>query len=141
MLKMDFLGLRTLTVLHDAVAMIADRHGVTVDLGSLDLDDPDVYRLLREGRTAGVFQFESALATDMLRQLRIDRFDDLVATNALMRPGPLDSGMHQVYTRRKRGEERVRHPHPALAQVPVHTCAWRVARSRLWSAGSIPPVR
>jgi DNA polymerase-3 subunit alpha len=114
MLKMDFLGLKTLTVLHDAVAMIAARHGRIVDLGTLDLDDPEVYRLLREGRTAGVFQFESALATDMLRQLRIDRFDDLVATNALMRPGPLDSGMHQVYTRRKRGEEEVRYPHPAL---------------------------
>jgi len=117
MLKMDFLGLKTLTVLHDAVAMIAERHGVEIDLGVLDLDDPDVYQLLREGRTAGVFQFESALATDMLRQLRIDRFDDLVATNALMRPGPLDSGMHQVYTKRKRGEEQVRYPHPALKEI------------------------
>ncbi|HEX9579912.1 MAG TPA: DNA polymerase III subunit alpha [Gemmatimonadales bacterium] len=117
MLKMDFLGLKTLTVIHDAVQMVRERHGVTIDVDALDLDDPAVYQLLREGRTAGVFQFESALGTDMLRQLRCDRFDDLVATNALVRPGPLDSGMHQVYIRRKRGEEKVRYPHPALQEV------------------------
>jgi DNA polymerase-3 subunit alpha len=117
MLKMDFLGLKTLTVIHDAVQTITERRGVAIDTDRLDLDDPDVYRLLREGRTAGVFQFESPLGTDMLRQLRCDRFDDLVATNALVRPGPLDSGMHQVYIRRKRGEEKVRYPHPALREV------------------------
>ena len=63
--------------------------------------------MLRAGRTTGVFQFESPLATDMLRSMRCDRFDDLVASNALMRPGPLDAGMHRVYQRRKRGEEPV----------------------------------
>ena len=117
MLKMDFLGLKTLTVIHDAAEMIRERHGVTVDPDALDLDDPETYALLRAGRTAGVFQFESPLGTDMLRQLRCDRFDDLVATNALVRPGPLDSGMHHVYIRRKRGEEKVRYPHPALQEV------------------------
>jgi DNA polymerase-3 subunit alpha len=117
MLKMDFLGLRTLTVIHDAVETIAQRCGVQVEPGRLDLDDPAVYAMLRAGRTAGVFQFESPLATDTLRQMRCDRFDDLVATNALMRPGPLDSGMHLVFIRRKRGEEPVRYPHPALREV------------------------
>jgi DNA polymerase-3 subunit alpha len=117
MLKMDFLGLRTLTVIHDAIATIAQRHGTRVELGGLDLDDPAVYAMLRAGRTAGIFQFESPLATDMLRQMRCDRFDDLVATSALMRPGPLDSGMHSVFIRRKRGEEPVRYPHPALREV------------------------
>jgi DNA polymerase-3 subunit alpha len=117
MLKMDFLGLRTLTVIHDAVATVARRRGERVDVDRLDLDDPTVYAMLRAGRTAGVFQFESPLATDTLRQMRCDRFDDLVATNALMRPGPLDSGMHLVFIRRKRGEEPVRYPHPALRDV------------------------
>ena len=117
MLKMDFLGLKTLTVIHDATAMARERHGIALDLDAADLNDPDTYALLRAGRTAGVFQFESPLGTDMLRQLRCDRFDDLVATNALVRPGPLDSGMHQVYLRRKRGEEQVRYPHPALREV------------------------
>jgi DNA polymerase-3 subunit alpha len=117
MLKMDFLGLTTLTVLRRAVETIRERHGVTIDLDSLDLDDPDTYRMLREGRTGGVFQFESGLATDALVRMKCDRFDDLVATNALVRPGPLDSGMHLVYFRRKRGEEPVRFALPELRDI------------------------
>src|SRR3954462_10194853 len=73
--------------------------------------------MLRSGRTAGVFQFESGLATDMLRQMRCDRFDDLVASNALLRPGPLDTGMHMVYVRRKRGEEPVSYALPELQAI------------------------
>jgi len=117
MLKIDLLGLKTLTVIHDAVQMIQERHGVAVDPATLDLEDAAVYELLRSGRTAGVFQFESPLATDCLRNMKCDRFDDLVATNALMRPGPLDSGMHLVFIRRKRGDEPVRYPHAALRDV------------------------
>mgnify|MGYP001589753343 CR=1 FL=1 len=117
MLKMDFLGLTTLTVLQRAVESVRERHGVAVDLDRLDLEDPAVYALLRSGRTAGIFQFESNLATDALRQMRCDRFDDLVATNALVRPGPLDSGMHLVYIRRKRGEEPVRYALPELREI------------------------
>src|SRR5713101_8353967 len=117
MLKIDILGLKTLTVIHDAVAMVRERHGVTLDLDALDLEDPAVYRLLRSGRTAGVFQFESPLATDTLRSMQCDRFDDLVATNALLRPGPLDTGMHLVFINRKLGREEVRYPHPALEEI------------------------
>src|SRR5207247_2012464 len=117
MLKIDVLGLRTLTVIHDAVGMVAERHGVTLDMNALDLEDPQVYQLLGSGRTAGVFQFESPLATDCLRSMRCDRFDDLVATNALLRPGPLDTGMHLVFINRKLGREPVRYPHPALVQI------------------------
>ena len=117
MLKIDVLGLRTLTVIHDAVGMVAERHGVTLDMNALDLEDPQVYQLLGSGRTAGVFQFESPLATDCLRSMRCDRFDDLVATNALLRPGPLDTGMHLVFINRKLRREPVRYPHPALVQI------------------------
>ena len=117
MLKIDILGLRTLTVIHDAVWMVAERHGVTLDMKGLPLDDPETYRLLGSGRTAGVFQFESPLATDCLRSMKCDRFDDLVATNALLRPGPLDTGMHLVFINRKLGREPVRYPHPALAEI------------------------
>ena len=116
MLKMDLLGLKTLTVIHDAVQMVQERHGVTLDMSGLTFDDPDVYALLRRGRTAGVFQFESPLATDTLRQMRCDRFDDLVASNALLRPGPLDTGMHLVFIRRKLGQEPVTYPHPLLKE-------------------------
>src|SRR5881396_2762239 len=117
MLKIDILGLKTLTVIHDVVEMVRKRHDVTLDMQGLDLEEPDVYRLLRSGRTAGVFQFESPLATDCLRNMQCDRFDDLVAANALLRPGPLDTGMHLVFINRKLGREPVRYPHPALAQI------------------------
>lgn len=117
MLKMDFLGLTTLTVIHDAVQSIARRTGTMLDLDALAFDDEETYRMLRSGRTAGVFQFESGLATDVLRQMRCDRFDDLVASNALLRPGPLDSGMHLVYIRRKRGEEPVSYALPELEPI------------------------
>ena len=117
MLKMDMLGLKTLTVIHDAVLMIAGRTGTDVDVDAIPFDDPQVYELLRHGRTAGVFQFESPLATDMLRAMRCDRFDDLVASNALMRPGPLDAGMHTVFIKRKLGQEKVVYPHPSLREV------------------------
>jgi DNA polymerase-3 subunit alpha len=117
MLKMDFLGLTTLTVIRDALDSIRAR-GKEFDPAVLDgYDDPETYRMLRSGRTAGVFQFESGLATDMLRQMRCDRFDDLVASNALLRPGPLDTGMHMVYVRRKRGEEPVTYQLPELQQI------------------------
>jgi DNA polymerase-3 subunit alpha len=117
MLKMDFLGLTTLTILTYAVASIADRTGQRLNLDTLALDDEPTYRMLRAGRTSGVFQFESPLATDILRSMRCDRFDDLVASNALMRPGPLDAGMHRVYIRRKRGEEPVTYALPELEPI------------------------
>jgi DNA polymerase-3 subunit alpha len=117
MLKMDLLGLKTLTVIHDSCQTIARRSGVVVDMDTLDFDDPAVYQLLREGRTSGVFQFESPLATETLRSMKCDRFDDLVATNALLRPGPLDAGMHTVFIRRKLGQEKVSYPHPLLKDI------------------------
>jgi DNA polymerase-3 subunit alpha len=126
MLKMDFLGLKTLTVIHDAVEMVKARHGtlsnpetgdVYASMDDVPLDDPAVYRMIARGGTAGVFQFESRLANDKLRAMKCDRFDDLVATNALIRPGPLDSGMTDVYIRRKTGREEVRYPHPSLEPI------------------------
>ena len=117
MLKMDFLGLTTLTVIRDALDNIQARTGTRPDLDAVPMDDPKTYQMLRAGRTTGVFQFESALATDMLRSIRCDSFDDLVASNALLRPGPLDAGMHKVYQRRKRGEEPVSYALPELEPI------------------------
>jgi DNA polymerase-3 subunit alpha len=126
MLKMDFLGLKTLTVIYDAVAFIRARHGALRHPGTgqeyaraedIPLDDPEVYKMLARGGTAGVFQFESQLATEKLRQMKADRFDDLIAANALLRPGPLDMGMDMVYIRRKLGQEAVKYPFAELAEV------------------------
>jgi DNA polymerase III subunit alpha len=126
MLKMDFLGLKTLTVIYDAVDAVRRRHGelrhpdtgeAYARIEDVPLEDPAVYAMLSHGGTSGVFQFESSLATDKLRAMRCDRFEDLVATNALIRPGPLDSGMTDVFIRRKLGREPVRYPLPQLAEV------------------------
>ncbi len=126
MLKMDFLGLKTLTVIHDAADAVIARHGELANpktgtaherIEDVALDDPSVYEMLAHGGTSGVFQFESSLATDKLRAMKADRFEDLVATNALIRPGPLDSGMTDVYIRRKLGHEPVRYPHTSLEGV------------------------
>ncbi|HEX2203693.1 MAG TPA: DNA polymerase III subunit alpha [Longimicrobium sp.] len=126
MLKMDFLGLKTLTVIYDAVAAIRSRYGSLrhpktgkeyARPEDFELDDPEVYAMLARGGTAGVFQFESALATEKLRQMKADRFDDLIAANALLRPGPLDMGMDTVYIRRKLGLEPVKYAHESLAEV------------------------
>jgi len=126
MLKMDFLGLKTLTVIYDAVKMVRARYGklANPDTGdayetieAVPLDDPAVYRMMSHGGTAGIFQFESNLANDKLRAMKCDRFEDLVATNALIRPGPLDSGMTDVYIERKVGRQAVSYPHPDLEAV------------------------
>ncbi len=121
MLKMDFLGLTTLTVIHDALVSIEQRTGTAIDIDAIPMDDEKVYQMLRAGRTIGVFQFESSIATDLLRGMRCDRFDDLVAANALMRPGPLDAGTHRLYQRRKRGEEPVAYALPELEPILNNT--------------------
>ena len=121
MLKMDFLGLTTLTIIADTIKLIKERSGQVVVLEERGFTDPDTYRLLRTGRTGGVFQFESPLATDVLKRMRCDRFDDLVASNALLRPGPLDAGMHNVYIKRKRGEEEVSYDLPELETILSNT--------------------
>jgi DNA polymerase III subunit alpha len=126
MLKMDFLGLKTLTVIYDAVVSIRARHGALrhpatgreyARAEDIELDDPEVYAMLARGGTSGVFQFESALATDKLRAMKADRFEDLVAANALVRPGPLDMGMDMVYIRRKLGQEPVTYPFDEVRSV------------------------
>ena len=121
MLKMDFLGLTTLTVITDTLKNVKERLGIEVTLEERGFTDEKTYQVLRAGRTGGVFQFESPLATDVLKRMRCDRFDDLVASNALLRPGPLDAGMHNVYIRRKRGEEPTVYPLPELEPILSNT--------------------
>jgi DNA polymerase-3 subunit alpha len=112
LLKLDVLGLRTLTVLDDACASVAARTGLKVDLDNLPLDDPETFRLLREARTWGVFQLESRGMRDYMRKLSPDRFEDLIALLALYRPGPLGSDMVDDFIRRKKGQIPVVYPHP-----------------------------
>ncbi|MFH2036479.1 MAG: DNA polymerase III subunit alpha [Candidatus Zixiibacteriota bacterium] len=117
LLKMDFLGLRTLTVIKDCLEMIETNHGKKVDVDAIDLKDKKVYKLFARGDTIGVFQFESSGMRDYMRRLKPDNLMDLVAMNALYRPGPLDSGMINVYIDRKTGKQKVEYEHPKLEKI------------------------
>ncbi len=89
LLKMDFLGLRTLTIIKHAIKLIKDKHGIEIDPDAIPLDDPKTYQLFREGRTIGIFQYESPGMQKYMRELKPTKFADLIAMNALYRPGPI----------------------------------------------------
>jgi DNA polymerase-3 subunit alpha len=117
LLKMDFLGLKTLTLIDDAVRSIGEATGQAPDLDALTLDDPEVYELFGKARTAGIFQFESEGMKNILRRLKPDRFEDLVAINALYRPGPIGGGLIDDFIKRRHGKVKVEYPHPLLEEV------------------------
>jgi len=111
LLKMDFLGLKTLTILQEGVRLVKEVHGVDIDLGKLPLDDQATYDLMTRGDTQGVFQLESSGMRELLTRLKPDNFEDVIAVLALYRPGPLGSGMVDMFVRRKHGEEKTVYPH------------------------------
>ena len=115
LIKFDFLGLKTLTVIQRAVDWIQKTKGITLDIDSIPLDDKPTYELLQRGDTAAVFQFESAGMKDVHKQIKPDRFEDLIAIVSLYRPGPMDN--IPSYIRRKHGEEEITYLHPALAPI------------------------
>jgi error-prone DNA polymerase len=114
LVKMDLLGLRTLSLVKDAVADIAARHGVRLELGSLPLDDPAVYDLICEVDTIGLFQVESRAQAQALPRVRPRTFADIVVQVAIIRPGPLQGNAVNPYIRRRQGREPVTYAHPAL---------------------------
>ncbi|HEX9793149.1 MAG TPA: DNA polymerase III subunit alpha, partial [Planctomycetota bacterium] len=121
LLKMDFLGLRTLTILADALRLIEARHGEKPDLDALPLDDAKTYELLCKADTEGIFQLESGGMRRLLADLKPSVFEDVIAVLALFRPGPLGSGLHELYARRKHGLEDVSYPHPLLEEILKET--------------------
>src|ERR671920_66337 len=116
LIKMDFLGLRNLTVLDDCVKNIEANRGETVVLEDLSLDDPATYQLLQKGDTLGVFQLDGGPMRALLRSMRPDKFEDISAVGALYRPGPMGADSHNKYARRKTGREPVEPIHPELAE-------------------------
>ena len=121
LLKMDFLGLRTLTVIDQALHSIRTQENTVIDMDEIPLDDAEVYRLFQEGRTKGVFQFESGGMVDLLRKSRPTRFEDLAALNALYRPGALDAGMVDEYVKRKDGRSKPKYIVPAMKEILEET--------------------
>jgi DNA polymerase III subunit alpha len=115
LLKMDFLGLKTLTVLNDALNLIKENHGVDIDIDDIPFDDEKAYRLFQNAETVSIFQFESSGMREWLRKLKPTNLDDLIAMNALYRPGPMQ--FIPVYIDRKHGREKVEMPHPMLEEI------------------------
>jgi DNA polymerase III subunit alpha len=117
LIKFDFLGLKTLDQIRDAVAMVLRNHAVNIDMSAIPVDDLATYELLQEGDALGVFQLESSGMRELLTQLRPNCIDDMVALVALYRPGPLNSGMVVDFVERKHGRQLVSYPLPMLEEL------------------------
>ncbi|NIK72608.1 DNA polymerase-3 subunit alpha [Thermonema lapsum] len=135
MLKMDFLGLKTLTIIKDALAMIKKNKGIDIDIDHIPLDDAKTFELYQRGETIGTFQFESEGMQMYLRQLKPTNIEDLIAMNALYRPGPLQ--FIPVYIRRKHGKEAVEYPHPLLEPILRDTFGIMVYQEQIMQAAQV----
>jgi len=136
LLKMDFLGLKTLTLLEDCLKRIRQDRGVGLELEHLALDDRETYALFCRAQTGGVFQFESSGMQDILRKLQPDRFEDLIALNALYRPGPIKSGMIDEYIRGRHGKTTA-HPMPRLREILDETYGVIVYQEQVMRIASV----
>ncbi len=134
LLKMDFLGLRTLTVLANTVALIRESRGGAIDLDTIRLDDPKTYALLSEAKTFGVFQLESAGMRDALRGLRPERLEDLIAMVSLYRPGPMD--LIPDFIARKHGRAKVAYEHSAMETFTRETYGIMVYQEQIMQIAS-----
>lgn len=137
LLKMDFLGLRTLTVLDDALRTLKDKTGTSIDLIKLPLDDEPTYNMLQRGSTLGVFQFEGSGIREMGQRLQPSDFNDIIAWGALYRPGPLESGIADSYIERKHGREKVSYDHPDLATVLGDTFGLPIYQEQLMQMAQV----
>jgi DNA polymerase-3 subunit alpha len=120
-LKMDFLGLKNLTVIERTLKAIEKNHSVKIDLDTMSMNDQKAFDLLRAGETAGIFQFESEGIREVLRKLQPDKFEDLIAVNALYRPGPLGSGMVDDFIERRHGRKKTTYMFPELEPILKET--------------------
>lgn len=118
-IKMDFLGLKTLTIIRDALRLIDQNHGIRIDIDNIPLDDPKTYALYQRAETNGTFQFESAGMQKYLRELKADQFGDLIAMNALYRPGPLE--YIPSFIKRKHGQEKIVYDLPEMEELLKET--------------------
>lgn len=114
LIKMDFLGLKTLSIIKDAVENVRRVQGINLDIDNIPLDDRKTYQLFCKGETTGIFQFESAGMKKYLRALKPNRLEDLIAMNALYRPGPMDN--IPSFIARKHGQEKVEYEFPEMAE-------------------------
>lgn len=135
MLKMDFLGLKTLTIIKDAVAMIKKNHDVDIDIDSISLEDEKTFALYQRGETIGTFQFESPGMRKYLQQLKPTNIEDLIAMNALYRPGPME--FIPNFIKRKHGQEEVNYPHELLEPILSNTYGIMIYQEQIMQAAQI----
>ena len=121
LLKMDFLGLKNLTLIQNTINIIRRRHKIEIDLGKIPLDDPKAFELFQKGETTGFFQFESSGMRRYLKKLHPTSFEDIIAMVALYRPGPLNSGMVDEFITRKHGERGISYAHPSMKEALKNT--------------------
>ncbi len=121
LLKMDFLGLRNLTILSKVIGLIEQTTGRQIDPYAFPLDDTETFALLCRGETKGVFQLESGGIRDLLQRMKPDHFRDIIATNALYRPGPLEGGMVEDYIQVKHGRKKAQYEHEVMEEVLAET--------------------
>ncbi len=135
MLKMDFLGLKTLSILRDAIENIRIRHGIEIEIDNIPLDDKKTFELYQRGNTIGTFQFESDGMRKHLRDLKPNAIEDLIAMNALYRPGPM--AYIESYIKRKHGHEAIEYPHPLLKPILENTCGIMIYQEQIMQAAQI----
>ncbi|CDE43994.1 dNA polymerase III alpha subunit [Clostridium sp. CAG:768] len=131
LLKMDFLGLRNLTMIHKTVKLVQKCQGIDVDINHIPLDDKPTYDMLVRGETVGVFQLESSGMTSLVKKLKPDVFEDLGALVALFRPGPLGSGMVDDFVERKHGRQAITYAHPRLEPILKDTYGTMVYQEQI----------
>ncbi|MEW5826196.1 MAG: DNA polymerase III subunit alpha, partial [Candidatus Bipolaricaulota bacterium] len=131
LLKIDFLGLRNLTLITDTLASVRAETGEQIDLEALPLDDEMTFELLRSGGTGGIFQLEGSGMTSLIRRVQPNRFEDLIALLALYRPGPLESGMADEYVERRHGRKAAAYAHPSLEDVLGETFGLPIYQDQL----------
>lgn len=135
LLKMDFLGLKTLTVIHETLSLVREAHGTEIDIEALPFDDGKTFELLNRGDTVGVFQLESSGMRDLIRRIGIDCIEDLIAVVALYRPGPMN--MLPDYVERKGGKAAVEYPHPLLEPILKETYGVMVYQEQVQKAANV----
>lgn len=135
LLKMDFLGLKTLTIIKDAIALVKENYGIEIDPDEIPLDDEKTYELYQRGETNGTFQFESAGMQKHLKNLKPTNIEDLIAMNALYRPGPMQ--FIDLFVSRKRGDVEVEYPHDLLKGILENTYGIMVYQEQIMQAAQI----
>lgn len=141
LLKFDLLALKTLTVIENTLKMIKERHGISIDIDNLEPNDPAVFKIFSGSNskidTRGIFQFEGYGISRLLKEIRVDRFEDLIVANALYRPGPLGAGVHDLYCDYKHGRKKIEYIHPKMGEALSETYGMMIFQENIMRVAQV----